>query len=262
MTETSFGTDLKNKLLEGVQKLNNSVASTLGPAGRTVLIKDDTGEIKVTKDGVTVAKAFKELEDQTESIGAELAKKVSTKCANEVGDGTTTSTVLAREIYNQSLKYLNSGVNLKPFIDGMNLAKDDLIKFLNDNSKSIQRIEDVEHVATISANNDREIGKLISNAIDQAGANGAISIEEARSHQTSLEVIEGFTIDSGFVSNQFVTDERRGLVRYEDCILLVTDHKLEFVEPMLPVLELAARESKPLVIVADEIEGQFLAALS
>ena len=120
MTETSFGTDLKNKLLEGVQKLNNSVASTLGPAGRTVLIKEDTGEIKVTKDGVTVAKAFKELEDQTESIGAELAKKVSTKCANEVGDGTTTSTVLATAILEEGIRQINDGsnpVNIKKGID-------------------------------------------------------------------------------------------------------------------------------------------------
>ena len=252
--------ELQSKIKVGVNKLADYVASTLGPSGRNVIIQEKDKYPFITKDGVTVANHFS-LEDPVENAAALIIKQVAKQTNHNAGDGTTTSTVLAREIYNQSLKYLNSGVNLKPFIDGMNLAKDDLIKFLKDNSKSIQRIEDVEHVATISANNDREIGKLISNAIDQAGANGAISIEEARSHQTSLEVIEGFTIDSGFVSNQFVTDERRGLVRYEDCILLVTDHKLEFVEPMLPVLELAARESKPLVIVADEIEGQFLAAL-
>jgi len=252
--------ELQSKIKAGVNKLADYVSSTLGPSGRNVIIQEKGKQPFITKDGVTVANHF-QLSDPVENVAATIIKQVAKQTNHNAGDGTTTSTVLAREVYNQSLKYLNSGVNLKPFIDGMNLAKDDVISYLRNNSKSIQRIEDVEHVATISANNDKEIGKLISNAIDQSGANGAISIEEARSHQTSLEVIEGFTIDSGFVSNQFITDERRGLVRYEDCIVLITDHKLEFVEPMLPVLELAARENKPLIIVADDIEGQFLAAL-
>jgi chaperonin GroEL len=252
--------ELQNKIKKGVNKLADYVASTLGPSGRNVIIQRNGRTPFITKDGVTVANNF-ELEDPVENAAALIIKQVANQTNNMAGDGTTTSTVLAREIYNQSLKYLNSGVNLKPFIDGMHVATDHVIDELRKNSKSIRKIEDVEHVATISANNDREIGKLIANAIDQAGANGAISIEEARSHQTSLEVIEGFTIDSGFVSNQFITDERRGLCRFEDCLILVTDHKLEFVEPMLPVLELTARENKPLIIVADDIEGQFLAAL-
>ena len=252
--------ELQSKTKRGVNKLADYVASTLGPSGRNVIIQQEGKYPFITKDGVTVANHFS-LEDPVENAAALIVKQVAKQTNQNAGDGTTTSTVLAREIYNQSLKYLNSGVNLKPFINGMTAACEDVIKHLEDNSKSIKRIEDVENVATISANNDNEIGKLIATAIDQAGANGAISIEEARSHQTSLEVIEGFTIDSGFVSNQFVTDERRALCRFEDCLVLVTDHKLEFVEPMLPVLELAARENKPLIVVADEIEGQFLAAL-
>ena len=168
--------ELQSKIKVGVNKLADYVASTLGPSGRNVIIQEKDKYPFITKDGVTVANHFS-LEDPVENAAALIIKQVAKQTNHNAGDGTTTSTVLAREIYNQSLKYLNSGVNLKPFIDGMNLAKDDLIKFLNDNSKSIQRIEDVEHVATISANNDREIGKLISNAIDQAGANGAISIE-------------------------------------------------------------------------------------
>jgi len=252
--------ELQNKTKSGVNKLADYVASTLGPSGRNVIIQEKGKYPFITKDGVTVANHFA-LEDPVENAAAMIIKQVAKQTSHNAGDGTTTSTVLAREIYNQSLKYLNSGINLKPFIGGMNLACEDVLKYLSDHSKSIKRIEDVENVATISANNDKEIGKLVSSAIDQAGANGAISIEEARSHQTSLEVIEGFTIDSGYVSNRFVTDERRALCRFEDCLVLVTDHKLEFVEPMMPVLELAARENKPLVVVADDIEGQFLAAL-
>ena len=252
--------ELQNKTKRGVNKLADYVASTLGPSGRNVIIHPKGKYPFITKDGVTVASHF-ELEDPAENAAALIIKQVAKQTNHNAGDGTTTATVLAREIYNQSLKYLNSGVNLKPFIDGMNLACEDILEYLKANSKSIKRIEDVENVAIISANNDKEIGKLVSTAIDQAGANGAISIEEARSHQTSLEIIEGFTIESGFISNQFITDERRSLCRFEDCLVLVTDHKLEFVEPMMPVLELAARENKPLVVVADDIEGQFLAAL-
>ena len=187
--------ELQSKIKVGVNKLADYVASTLGPSGRNVIIQEEGKYPFITKDGVTVASHFS-LEDPVENAAALIVKQVAKQTNVNAGDGTTTSTVLARDIYNQSLKYLNSGVNLKPFIDGMNIAKDDIIKFLKTNSKDIQRLEDVEHVAAISANNDREIGKLISNAIDQSGANGAISIEEARSHQTSLEVIEGFTIDS------------------------------------------------------------------
>ena len=158
MTETSFGKELKNRLLDGVQKLNNSVASTLGPAGRTVLIKDQMGEIKVTKDGVTVARAFKELEDQTESIGAELAKKVAIKSANEVGDGTTTSTVLATTILEEGIKQINDGSNPVDIKKGIDQAVAAVVEELKDKSTEITDDAQIKEVATISGNNDPEIG--------------------------------------------------------------------------------------------------------
>jgi chaperonin GroEL len=180
MTETTFGTELKNKLLEGVQKLNNSVASTLGPAGRTVLIKNKSGEVKITKDGVTVARAFNELEDQNESLGAELAKKVSIKSANEVGDGTTTSTVLATAILEEGIKQIKDGsnpVNIKKGIDEAVLT---VVSELKNMSTDITDDSQIKEVATISGNNDPEIGNLISSALDKVGREGVVSIEESK----------------------------------------------------------------------------------
>jgi chaperonin GroEL len=206
MTETSFGKELKNKLLEGVQKLNNSVSSTLGPAGRTVLIKEDNGELKVTKDGVTVAKRFKELEDQTESIGAELAKKVSIKCANEVGDGTTTSTVLAAAILEEGIKQINDGSNPVNIKKGIDEAVATVVNRLKELSTEITDDSQIKEVATISGNNDPEIGNLISTALDKVGRDGIVTIEESKTGETSLEVVEGMQFDRGFKSPYFVTD--------------------------------------------------------
>ena len=206
MTETSFGTELKNKLLNGVQKLNNSVASTLGPAGRTVLIKDETGDIKVTKDGVTVAKAFQELEDQTESIGAELAKKVSIKSANEVGDGTTTSTILAASILEEGIKQINDGSNPVNIKKGIDEATNTVVKELKNMSTEISDDAQIKEVATISGNNDKEIGNLISTALDKVGRDGIVTIEESKTGDTSLEVVEGMQFERGYKSPYFVTD--------------------------------------------------------
>ena len=203
MTETSFGKELKNKLLEGVRKLNNSVASTLGPAGRTVLIKEENGEIKVTKDGVTVAKAFKELEDQTESIGAELAKKVSIKSANEVGDGTTTATVLATAILEEGIKDGSNPVNIKKGIDE---AVATVVSKLKEMSTEITDDLQIKEVATISGNNDTEIGNLIATSLDKVGRDGIVTIEESKTGETSLEIVEGMQFDRGFKSPYFVTD--------------------------------------------------------
>ena len=206
MTETSFGTELKNKLLEGVQKLNNSVASTLGPAGRTVLIKEQYGEIKVTKDGVTVAKAFQELEDQTESIGSELAKKVSIKSANEVGDGTTTSTVLATAILEEGIKQINDGSNPVNIKKGIDEAVAIVVDKLKEMSTDITDDSQIKEVATISGNNDTEIGNLIATSLDKVGRDGIVTIEESKTGETSLEVVEGMQFDRGFKSPYFVTD--------------------------------------------------------
>ena len=261
MTETSFGTDLKNKLLEGVQRLNNSVASTLGPAGRTVLIKEDTGEIKVTKDGVTVAKAFKELEDQTESIGAELAKKVSTKCANEVGDGTTTSTVLATAILEEGIRQINDGSNPVNIKKGIDEAVTTVTERLKEMSTEITEDTQIKEVATISGNNDVEIGNLISTALDKVGRDGIVTIEESKTGETSLEVVEGMQFDRGFKSPYFVTDNNTMQAVLDDPYILIFDGRITQASELINVLNKASGESKPILIVAEDIDGEALATL-
>ena len=261
MTETSFGKELKNKLLEGVQKLNNSVASTLGPAGRTVLIKEDTGEIKVTKDGVTVAKAFKELEDQTESIGAELAKKVSTKCANEVGDGTTTSTVLATAILEEGIKQINDGSNPVNIKKGIDEAVAAVVNRLKEMSTEITDDTQIKEVATISGNNDIEIGNLISTALDKVGRDGIVTIEESKTGETSLEVVEGMQFDRGFKSPYFVTDNNSMSAILDDPYVLIYDGRITQASELINVLNKASGESKPILIVAEDIDGEALATL-
>ena len=261
MTETSFGTELKNKLLEGVQKLNNSVSSTLGPAGRTVLIKEDNGELKVTKDGVTVAKAFKELEDQTESIGAELAKKVSTKCANEVGDGTTTSTVLAAAILEEGIKQINDGSNPVNIKKGIDEAVATVVNRLKELSTEITDDSQIKEVATISGNNDPEIGNLISTALDKVGRDGIVTIEESKTGETSLEVVEGMQFDRGFKSPYFVTDNNTMTAILDDPYILIYDGRITQASELINVLNKASGESKPILIVAEDIDGEALATL-
>ncbi|MDB4617149.1 chaperonin GroEL [Verrucomicrobiales bacterium] len=261
MTETSFGTELKNKLLEGVQKLNSSVSSTLGPAGRTVLIKEDNGELKVTKDGVTVAKAFKELEDQTESIGAELAKKVSTKCANEVGDGTTTSTVLAAAILEEGIKQINDGSNPVNIKKGIDEAVATVVNRLKELSTEITDDSQIREVATISGNNDPEIGNLISTALDKVGRDGIVTIEESKTGETSLEIVEGMQFDRGFKSPYFVTDNNTMAAVLDDPYILIYDGRITQASELINVLNKASGESKPILIVAEDIDGEALATL-
>jgi chaperonin GroEL len=261
MTETSFGKELKNKLLEGVRKLNNSVASTLGPAGRTVLIKEENGEIKVTKDGVTVAKAFKELEDQTESIGAELAKKVSIKSANEVGDGTTTSTVLATAILEEGIKQINEGSNPVNIKKGIDEAVTTVVARLKEMSTKITDDSQIKEVATISGNNDTEIGNLIATSLDKVGRDGIVTIEESKTGETSLEVVEGMQFDRGFKSPYFVTDNNTMTAVLDDPYVLIYDGRITQASELLNVLNKVSGESKSLLIVAEDIDGEALATL-
>ena len=202
-----------------------------------------------------------DFEDPFENAGAQILKQVSMLTAHEAGDGTTTSTLLAYRMLKESQKYLSSGVSPTEMRRGMEKAKDDVIEFIGSRSDKIQSIEDIENIATVSSNNDKLIGKLIAKAIDLAGKNGAIVIEDSRSYETELDLTEGFIFESGYLSPQFITDDMRKVAKHNDCLLFITDWKLEHVEPILPVLELAAREKKPLIIVADDIEGQLLAAL-
>jgi len=254
------GSSLQQKILAGINVLADNVASTMGPRGRNVILHQKGFKPVITKDGVTVAK-FVELEDPFENAGIEVLKQASEQTNENAGDGTTTALVLARAIYRDALKYISTGASPVEIKKGIDLAVKVVVEDLEDQAKPVMSLEDVEHVATISANGDKTIGNLIATAVDQAGKDGAITIEEARSFETSLDIVEGFRFDSGYVSNKFVTDERRSAVSYEDPLILVTDAKIELVEELLPALELVAREGKAFVIVAEDVEGQALAAL-
>lgn len=256
---------LQEKVLNGVKKLSNIVSSTLGPGGRNVILQQKDRRPIITKDGVTVAR-FVDFEDPFENAGAQILKQVSALTAHEAGDGTTTSTLLAYRMLEESQKYLKKKyflTNISPteMRRGMEKASQDVISYVQDQAKKISCIEDIENIATVSANNDQVIGKLIAKAVDLAGKNGAITIEDSRSYETELDLTEGFIFESGYLSPQFITDEMRKVAKHNDCLLFITDWKLEHVDLILPVLELAAREKKPLIIVADDIEGQLLAAL-
>lgn len=254
------GTDLQQKILKGVNLLADNVASTLGPRGRNVILHHPGQNPVITKDGVTVAK-FIELEDPFENVGAQIIKQAAAKTNAQAGDGTTTSVVLARAILKEAQRYLMAGSAPIELKRGMDKAVEAIVKNLKDMATPIMSMEDIAHIAKISANNDEVIGNLIAKAVDLAGKDGAITIEEARSLETSLEVAEGFRFDSGYLATAFITDEKRGLVKYDDALFLVTDEKVESVEDMMPALEIAARENRPFVIVAESIEGQALAAL-
>ena len=254
------GTELRNKVLSGVNKLADYVSATLGPKGQNVLIHKKGSNPFVTKDGVTVA-SFVDLEDPFENAAAQIVKQVSSKTNLEAGDGTTTSTVIARAIIENSSRLIASGVSPIDIKRGLDTCLSACLDEISSKSKPISSVEDIEHVARISANNDTSIGKLVATAVDKIGKNGSITIEEARSVDTTLDLVEGFRFDSGYAATAFITDERRRTAHYEDPIFLVTDYKLERVEQILPALEIAARESRPFIIVADEIDGQALAAL-
>ncbi len=251
---------LNKKLLSGVNKLADNVAATLGPKGRNVLLKSRNCTPVITKDGVTVAK-FVDLEDPVENAAAYVIKQASVETNFNAGDGTTTSTVLAREIIVNSQRYLAAGCSPVELKRGMDKAVASIKEKLDDMARPIKSEEEISYVASISANNDSDIGKLIATAIDQAGKDGSISVEEAKSVDTSLDMLEGFRFNSGYVANAFVTDQLRSAVRYENALVLVTDESINTVEQILPVLEAVARANSPFIIVAENIQDQALAAL-
>jgi len=254
------GDSLRAKLKSGVQTLCENVASTLGPRGRTVLLHQHGHEPFVTKDGVTVAR-FVDFKDPFSNMAAQLVKQAAEKTNQEAGDGTTTTTILTHAIYNETQKYLASEVPPLDIKRGMDKAVEFLIQKIKEKAIPIKSIDDIQNIATVSANGDKSIGKLIAKAVDMIGKDGTITIEEARSLETSLELVEGFRFDSGYLAAAFITDEKRATVKYDNPLILVTDEKIETVEEMMPALEIAARESRPFVLVGENIEGQALAAL-
>lgn len=255
------GNSLNEKILKGMNTLADNVGATLGPKGRNVILYDKKQNIPViTKDGVTVAK-FVELDDPFENVGVQILKQAAEQSAAKAGDGTTTATVLARGILNRAQKYIAAGMSPIEMKRGMDKACAKITETLKESARPIQSEEDIKHIATISANNDEAIGTLIATAVDSAGKDGSVLVEEARSVNTSLDLIEGFSFDSGYISSTFINNERNGTVHYDSPLMMITDEKIEVIEQILPTLELAARENRPLVIVAGDMEGQALAAV-
>lgn len=252
--------DLRQKILNGANTLADYVASTLGPRGRTVLLKEKDNPAFATKDGVTVAQ-FVQLEDPFENAGAQVIRQAANETNTSAGDGTTTATVLAREILKETQRHIAAGVSPIEIQRGIDATVTKITNNLSELSRPISSIDDIKHIATISANNDTTIGNLIALAVDKVGQDGSITIEESRSLETSIDVTEGFRFSSGFCASAFVNDERRGIMQHEQPLILITDYKITQVEQILPLLELISRESRPLIIVAEDIEGQALAAM-
>ena len=261
MIKTEFGTELKNKLLVGINKLNSSVSSTLGPSGRNVIIREDDGVIKITKDGVTVARAFNKLEDPIEDIGAQMIKQVSIRSADKVGDGTTTSTLLATVIVSEGIKAITQGSNAVEVKKGIDKAVSAVVNQLKAMSQDISSEDQIKQVATISANNDTEVGTLIATALDKVGNDGVIAIEESKTGETELEVVEGMMIDRGFKSPYFVTNNSMMNAVLEKPLVFLYDGRISSTAQILPVLQAAAVENQALLIIAEDIEGEALALL-
>ena len=260
-TQTVFGIELKNKLLAGIKQLNHSVSSTLGPGGRTVLIKDQSGEVKVTKDGVTVAKSFHELEDQVEDLGAQLVKQVSIKSANEAGDGTTTSTLLAATMVEEGLKLINQGSNPVEVKKGIDKYVAQVVEQIKKIAKDVSSQDQIQQVATISANGDTEVGNLISTAIEKVGREGIVTIEESKTGETSLEIVEGMQFDRGYKSPYFVTNNTTMNASLTEPYILIYDGRITKAAELLNALSKVNSDNKPLLIVAEDIEDEALATL-
>jgi chaperonin GroEL len=260
MKQFSNSQSLRQGLEEGIRIVAENVASTLGPKGRTVILHQKGKNPITTKDGVTVAR-FIDLEDPFQNAGAQIVKQAAEKTNQEAGDGTTTTTVLTYAMYREAQKYLMAGAPPIELKKGMELAVEYLVDEIKEASTPIKSVEDIQNIATIAANGDSTIGKLVAKAVDLAGKDGSVTIEEARSLETSLDLVEGFRFNSGYLATAFINDDQRGTIRYDNPIVMVTDEKIETVEDMLPALEIAAREGRPFIIVAEDIEGQALASL-
>lgn len=256
----SYNTDARDKIKKGVDALADAVKVTLGPKGRNVLIQKEDGVPVSTKDGVTVAKDII-LKDPIENMGAQAIKEVSMRAAKQAGDGTTTATVLASVIYNEGLKAINTGVNPIELKRGMDLAAGAIIENLREISRDVKTIDEIRQVATISANNDSSIGSIIAEAMDSVGKDGVIQVQESRTAETTLEIVEGMQIERGFISPYFVTNQGTMTTTLENPLILLYDRKISSVKEILPLLETCSKQAKPLLIVADDVNGEALAAM-
>jgi chaperonin GroEL len=255
-----FSDEARKAILEGVETLAKAVKVTLGPRGRNVVIDKKWGSPTVTKDGVTVAKEI-ELEGAYQNMGAQMVREVASKTSDIAGDGTTTATVLAESIYREGLKNVTSGSTPIAIKRGIDKAVITVVAELKKMSKTVKDNKEIEQVATISANSDSSIGTIIAEAMEKVGKDGTITVEEAKSIETTLEVVEGMQFDKGYVSPYFVTDKEGKEVSLEDASILLYDKKLSNMKDLLPLLEKIAQRGKPLLIVAEDVEGEALATL-
>ncbi len=258
--EVKFNTEARNKMLRGVDILANAVKVTLGPKGRNVVIEKSFGAPRITKDGVTVAKEI-ELEDKFENMGAQMVREVASKTNDVAGDGTTTATVLAQSIVKEGAKAVAAGMNPMDLKRGVDMAVAEAVKDLQARSKNINTSNEVAQVGTISANGDKEVGAMIAEAMQKVGNEGVITVEEAKSLETELEVVEGMQFDRGYLSPYFVTNAEKMVADLEDPYILLVEKKLSNLQAMLPVLESVVQSSRPLLIIAEDVEGEALATL-
>ena len=258
--DIKFGNDARSKMLNGVTTLAKTVKVTLGPKGRNVILDKSYGAPKITKDGVSVAKEI-ELADKFENMGAQLVKEVAQKTADKAGDGTTTATVLAEAIIKEGCKAVAAGMNPMDLKRGIDLAVDAVVEDVKSRSKPIKTSEEIAQVGTISANGDRTIGEYLAQAMEKVGNEGVITVEDAKGLETELEVVEGMQFDRGYLSPYFVTNPEKMNCEYDNPYILLYDKKLSNLQPLVPVLEAIVQSARPLLIVAEDIEGEALATL-
>ena len=255
-----FDEAARQAILKGVQKLSKAVSATLGPKGRNVVLDKKFGSPTVTKDGVTVAKEI-ELDDPYENMGAQMVREVASKTSDTAGDGTTTATILAEAIYREGLKFVTSGANPIGIQRGISRAVEAAVAHLDKIAKKVKDKEEIKQVATVSANWDTTIGEIIADAMDKVGKDGTITVEEAKSIETTLDVVEGMQFDKGYLSPYFVTNAEAMETRMEDAYILIFEKKISSLKDLLPLLEKTAKSGKPLLIIAEEVEGEALATL-
>jgi chaperonin GroEL len=258
--EIKFGQDARSAMLEGVNKLADTVKMTLGPKGRNVILEKSFGSPTITKDGVTVAKEI-ELEDKFQNMGAQMVKEVASKTSDVAGDGTTTATVLAQAIYREGSKLVAAGHNPMEIKRGIERAVETVVAELKSMSKPTKDRKEIAQVGTISANNDETIGNIIAEAMDKVGKEGVITVEEAKGMETTLDLVEGMQFDRGYLSPYFVTDAERMEVVMEDPYILLNEKKISSMKDLLPILEQVARSGKPFILISEDVEGEALATL-
>jgi len=258
--EIFFSDTARNGLYAGVSKLADAVKVTMGPRGRNVLIQKSFGAPSITKDGVSVAREI-ELEDSLENMGAQLVKEVASNTADEAGDGTTTATVLAHSIFKEGLRNITAGANPIEVKRGMDKASSAIIEELQKISKEVKGKKEIAQVATISANSDENIGNLIAEAMEKVGKDGVITVEEAKGINDELEVVEGMQFDRGYLSPYFITNSEKMLTEMENPLILLTDSKISSLKDLVPLLEQTQQTGRPLLIIADDVEGEALTTL-